>query len=217
MTTMRAHLTQRRTAMLSAALGTVAVGLLVVGGQTVCPNGICRALTFDTIGLVVLNDWRDDRLVAAVVAFTWLGSLLVLLPLALLQAWRHRTAQPPRAAAFVPLALIGAALLAHLFKLAIARPRPDLFPALVAIPADASFPSAHAMQSAAFVLACIVRPAGRVRPAGALALGIVAALVGISRVHLQVHFPSDVLFGAAAAILWVLALRALPVWQERIR
>jgi undecaprenyl-diphosphatase len=124
---------------------------------------------------------------------------------------------PPWAAVFVPLALIDAALLAHLSKLAIERPLPDLFPALIAIPADASFTSAHAMQSAAFVLAYIVRPAGRVRPAGALALGIVAALVGISRVYPQVRSSSDVLFSAAAAILWVRALRALPVWQERIR
>jgi undecaprenyl-diphosphatase len=41
-----------------------------------------------------------------------------------------------------------------------------------------------------------------------------AILVGLSRLYLQVHFASDVMFGAAAAVLWVLALRSLPIWKE---
>ncbi|MBK8120520.1 MAG: phosphatase PAP2 family protein [Sulfuritalea sp.] len=46
---------------------------------------------------------------------------------------------------------------------------------------------------------------------------LLIASVGVSRVYLQVHYPSDVAFGMAAAILWVLALRRLPVWREDIR
>jgi undecaprenyl-diphosphatase len=36
----------------------------------------------------------------------------------------------------------------------------------------------------------------------------VALLVGLSRVYLQVHYPSDVLVGMLAALFWVLGLRA---------
>ena len=47
-----------------------------------------------------------------------------------------------------------------------------------------------------------------------LAGAALIAAVASSRVYLQVHFPSDVLAGIAAAVLLVLALRALPVWRE---
>jgi len=48
----------------------------------------------------------------------------------------------PRTACFVPVALVGAALWAHAFKLLVNRPRPDPLVALIDIPADMSYPSA---------------------------------------------------------------------------
>jgi len=204
-------------AMLAVALGVGAVAALIAGGWLVCPAGACRTPGVDAAGLAALHDWRDHRLAPAVVAVTWLGSLFVLLPGALLLAWRRRPGTPPRAGAFVPLALIGAAALAHLAKLAIARPRPDLLPALVAMPADPSFPSAHAMQATAFAVAWLLRPGARPGAAEAVAALLLAAAVAGSRVVLQVHFVSDVAFGVIAAILWVFALRSLPVWTPRLR
>jgi undecaprenyl-diphosphatase len=44
-----------------------------------------------------------------------------------------------------------------------------------------------------------------------------AALVGWSRLHLQVHFPSDVLAGAIAAGLWVAGLHRLLWWDDPTR
>jgi undecaprenyl-diphosphatase len=122
-----------------------------------------------------------------------------------------------RVLAFLPLALLGATALAQAAKVLVARPRPDLFPALVAMPADASFPSAHAMQATAFALAWLLRPGARPGPlAAAVAVLLVLAVAG-SRVYLQVHFPTDVLFGMTAAALWVVALRCAPVWPEASR
>ena len=206
-----------RAVALTAALGIGAAALMVAGYRLICPTGVCRALALDTAGLVLLHDWRNHRLDAGFTALTWLGSLFVLLPAALLLAWRHgwRTRSP--AAAFVPLALLGAAVFAHLAKVAAERPRPDMFPALVAMPLDASFPSAHAMQVTAFTCACLLPPGARPGLGAALAGSLLMASVGVSRVYLQVHYPSDVAFGMAAAILWVLALRRLPVWREDIR
>lgn len=171
---------------------------------------------FDASGLAAAHAWRAGWLDRGFRIVTWLGSLYVLLPAALLLAWHARGAGMPRAAAFVPAALLGAAVLARLAKLAIARPRPELFPPLIALPDDASFPSAHAMQATAFALAWLLRPGTRPTVIPVLAACLLVAAVALSRIYLQVHFPSDVAFGIAAALLWVLALRALPVWRRAV-
>ncbi len=169
---------------------------------------------FDASGLAAVHAWRTEWLDQGFTVLTWLGSLLVLLPVALFLAWRESRRSAPRAAAFVPAALIGAALLARLAKLAIERPRPDQFPALIAMPDDASFPSAHAMQATALVAAWLLRPGARFAYGEVLAGGLLIAAVALSRVYLQVHFPSDVVLGMIAALLWVVALRGLPLWQK---
>jgi undecaprenyl-diphosphatase len=139
---------------------------------------------------------------------TWLGSLWLLLPLALALAlflWRAGRA---RQAGLLLGGLLGATVLAQVFKAWIARPRPDLFPALAGLPADASYPSAHTMQAVAVALSLALL-AGRRHAWSWPILALVAALVGWSRIHLQVHFPTDVLAGALAAVLWVAGLHTL--------
>ena len=168
-------------------------------------------MDWDHAGLALAHAARVPWLDALFTAVTWLGSLAVLLPLALLLWWRRRG---ERSASFVALALIGASALGHLVKLIAARPRPDLYPPLVPMPEDWSFPSAHAVQVTAFALAWLLRPGtspGRIEIVIFLAA---AALVGVSRPYLQVHFPSDVIAGAILAALWVLLLRRLPEWRE---
>ena len=97
------------------------------------------------------------------------------------------------------------------------RPRPDT--ALVWA-SSTSFPSGHALGTAAAVLAILalvlplIRP--RHRPA-LLALGVVIILaVGIGRVLLNVHHPSDVVAGWALGYLWfVVTLPLLPAAELR--
>jgi len=165
----------------------------------------------DHAGLALAHAARTSALDSLFAAVTWLGSLAVLLPLALLLWWWRRG---DRSAAFVALALIGASALGHLAKLIVARPRPELYPPLIPMPEDWSFPSAHAVQVTAFALAWTLHPTrspGRIEIA--VLLGIAAA-VFLSRLYLQVHFPSDVVAGALLAGLWVLLLRRLPAWRE---
>lgn len=135
-------------------------------------------------------------------AVTWLGSLAVLAPLALVAALECARRGLRREGVLLAGALASAAALSHLAKLAFARPRPDLFTPLVAMPADLSFPSAHSAQAAAFALGLLLMLHGR-RDSGsgpaftaiaAIATAIVT-LVALSRLYLQVHFPSDVLAG----------------------
>lgn len=196
----------RRRLAAASALALASVLVLVAGAVLVCPDRGCPVPAADAAGLSAFNGWRAPWLDHGFAALTWLGSLYVLAPAALWLAWRHRNRDDRRhAVAFIPLALAGASALGRLTKHLVDRPRPDLFPALVAMPQDAGFPSAHAMQISAFVAAWMLsarRPPG----VGTVLAAIVALLVVVlSRIHLQVHFPSDVAFGVVAAVLWALA------------
>ncbi len=164
---------------------------------------------WDFAGLAMADAARAPWLDSFFLAITWLGSLAVLLPLALLVWWQ----QGDRKAGFVALALISSSALVHAVKLIAVRPRPEFFPPLIEMPGDASFPSAHAMQATAFALAWLMQPGKSPGIVESAILLSVVALVGMSRLYLQVHFPSDVVVGVIFATLWVLFLRKLLAWR----
>lgn len=143
-----------------------------------------------------------DRFLLAVTDLGYGGFVVpfdVLLVLALL-LWRR-----VREALFAALALGGSGLLNVGAKQVFARARPDLWESL-SPEHTFSFPSGHAMgaMTLAWVLVLL---AWRTRwrwPVLLLALPF-ALLVGLSRVYLGVHFPSDILAGWAAASAWAVA------------
>jgi undecaprenyl-diphosphatase len=149
---------------------------------------------------------RSDGLDGFFRALTWLGSLYLLAPLAVLIAAALLSLQRYREAGLLLIGLGGAALWVHIAKILFDRPRPDLVQPLIALPADASFPSAHTVQIVAFAL-CMVLIIRRTFPEWQLLAMVVAfvlaVVVGASRIYLQVHFPSDVLAGVALGIAWV--------------
>jgi len=180
---------------------------LWLGAKAVCPDGTCQALEFDRQVLASLHALQTPWLDALLTAATWLGSIVVLLPLSLALAWRYRRRAQPIAAVLLPLAVGGAWLLAHAAKLLVVRPRPDLFPALIAMPADLAFPSAHALQITAFALAWLLAAGSRPGWAGVTAAASIVLVVALSRIYLQVHYPSDVVIGMIAGAAWVIGLR----------
>jgi membrane-associated phospholipid phosphatase len=184
---------------------------VLLGALTLCPGGACSIPAIDQHLLAILNQWRMPWLDAAMASLTWLGSIMVLLPAAVALSWYFQWRGRDTAARLLPLAVGGAWLWAHLAKPLFDRPRPDLHAPLTTMPLDASFPSAHTMQVTAFALALLfahVAARKRAWPVACLALALVA-LVALSRMYLQVHFPSDVAFGLIAGAGWVLGLRLL--------
>ena len=122
----------------------------------------------------------------------------------------------PSIAFAVPAVVLLADLAASGLKLATDRRRPDEaldgIDVLVTAPSTGSFPSGHAATSfaAAVVLTVAV-------PALAPAFFVLAALVGLSRLYVGVHFPLDVLAGAAlgAAVATALLLLARTLRRSR--
>jgi membrane-associated phospholipid phosphatase len=146
---------------------------------------------------------RTPPLDQAMLTITWLGSLFVLAPVACLVCIRLASQGRQEEAWFLVYSLAGAALLGRLAKWWIERPRPDLHTWLSQLPLDTSYPSLHALQATAFLLglALILNSKGFWPVAF-----ILAAAIAISRLYLQVHFPSDIVAGALTAILWTLCL-----------
>ena len=109
------------------------------------------------------------------------------------------------AAALLPLATLIETVTTSGLKLAFARPRPALLDHLDTV-TSLSFPSGHAAHNMALWLLAALLLAPKRGWAVAAAL-VVPLLVGVSRVVLGVHWPSDVLagwlFGAGVALLAV--------------
>lgn len=122
-------------------------------------------------------------------------------------------------ALLVLVAIGGGMLLNVLLKLEFNRPRPDLVPHGVFV-YDSSFPSGHSMGSAATYLTLGALLA-RLQPQRRLKIYIMALamlltfLVGLSRVYLGVHWPTDVLAGWTAGAIWALLCWTVTVWLQQ--
>jgi undecaprenyl-diphosphatase len=125
-----------------------------------------------------------------------------------------------RAATWLVLvSVLGGVALNNLLKLSFARPRPDLVAPVVRV-FTSSFPSGHAALSAITYLtlgALLARthPSRRIRVYFMSVAVTLTLLVGISRIYLGVHYPTDVLAGWCIGAAWALACWTLVTRLQR--
>lgn len=144
------------------------------------------------------------------VALSHIGSYgIVWLTLAVLAVWLLRR---PVVFPLVVIAYFGSAAASDAIKLAVDRPRPVDHP-LVPEPTTPSFPSGHATTS----FACAATLAPFVSRHAIAVLYVLAAAIAYSRVYVGVHYPLDVLGGAALGLSIAIALRLLPAVLRRSR
>ena len=154
---------------------------------------------------VLLYAGNSPALVDFAKALSAMGQLPVLLALGIACLswlwWNNRG----RAGLLLLLAALAGRSLGELQKYEIARVRPDIEPHLVLVKTS-SFPSGHATSAMIFGLTiALALSAGTRWERAAVAFAILLALlIGISRVMLGVHWPSDVIGGWAFGVLWVL-------------
>jgi undecaprenyl-diphosphatase len=136
---------------------------------------------------------------------TWLGSLKVLLPVSIgLSIWLLARGHQREAYLF-NLGFLGATSTTYLLKFLLARKRPAAVLGPDSLPPDPSFPSAHTTQAFAFALMLwlvVAGVSGQWRFGTGVMFLLAAATVALSRMYLQVHFPSDVLAGMLVAVSW---------------
>lgn len=137
-------------------------------------------------------------------AITWLGSLWVLLPLYLVLTL-FLSPYFENVKKLLGIGFWGALLSTYLLKYEFERKRPHFFPSLDALPINPSFPSGHTSQIIVFTVLLWLIVYNRSSLFNNLLTGIlvfIALGVILSRMYLQVHFPTDVIAGVLIAIIW---------------
>lgn len=211
-----------------AVLGFAIMGFLVLELWSEINEGDARA-----IDRAILLEFRDpantnnllgpDWLTQVMKDITTLGSPTVLVLAVVASAGFMAARRSYRMAAIVLGASLSGSMLVVLFKDLFSRARPDVVARLVE-ETSMSFPSGHASNSAIIyltitVLFIRVEKSLRTRVFAAV-LGVLTVIsIGISRLALGVHWPTDVLagwlFGAVWAATWALVVK-LPVVDEVI-
>ncbi|TJY40961.1 phosphatase PAP2 family protein [Cohnella pontilimi] len=167
---------------------------------------------FDSRIIAIVQGWENPGLTRIMMFFSWIGKtgpatlVFVILAFVLFFVLRHR-----KELILLTAAAGGAPLLNRVLKAAFQRERPNIHRIVEEV--GYSFPSGHAMASFAMYGAIgyllwrhVPSLAGRILLIAVCSFMII--MIGLSRIYLGVHYPSDVLGGYLASWVWL----GLVIW-----
>jgi undecaprenyl-diphosphatase len=159
------------------------------------------------IGPAWLSEAARD--VTSLGSYVILGTIVILVVLYLILSRRHLEALQ------LAVGVVSGTVLSNLLKIGFNRPRPALDNAPIVF--TSSFPSGHATMSAVvyLTLAAILalhERSGRLRVLYLSVAGLVTIVVGVSRVYLGVHYPTDVVAGWCLGSAWAIVCALVAQW-----
>jgi len=182
----------------------------VVEGETATfDNGVLQlfrnpADPNDVIGPLWVEEMVRD--------ITSLGSYALLILISLSVVIYLLLARMRAAALLVLVSVVGGMILSTALKIGFDRPRPDL--TVMSHQFTSSFPSGHSLLSAVTFLTlgtllAQLAPTRSQRVFAILAAVVLTLMVGLSRIYMGVHFPTDVLAGWSLGAAWALLCGAI--------
>jgi membrane-associated phospholipid phosphatase len=192
--------------VLGAWLALTAMAVALAGVATPVVHG------FDESALHWLARHRTAWLDEVMIRLSTLGSGYVLVAIAIVASVFLSLTAPRWTVYLLMFGVVGGHVVNNLLKLAFDRPRPEVVEWIDSV-RTTSFPSGHAMGaiiawgSIAYIAAQLGAGAALRRTVWTVAVLLIAA-IGISRVYLGVHYPTDVLGGYIAGIAWLVFVAA---------
>lgn len=190
--------------ILSAAAITAAVMLLFLWFASEVAEG--ETVAFDNAVREWVHSFASVSVTRFFIGVTFLGSTAMVVMLGTLSVLAFLVIKDRGAAAVLAIIVAGEGVLSVLIKDYYARSRPEPYFGY-SIPASYSFPSGHSFASFCLYITLAWLISRRLKStAAAIALWtaaiLIVLLVGLSRIYLGVHYPTDVLAGYLAAALW---------------
>ena len=202
-------------------------GLLFAFGFIAQEMAKGKTLAFDRAVMLALRSSADPSvpigpawLPEAARDVTSLGSIVVLVIVTLAAVGYLFLAGKSAVAWLMLIAVVGGIALSDLLKFAFARARPDVVTPLARV-FTTSFPSGHATLSAITYLTIGVILA-RSQPSSPISLYFMSlavfltVLVGVSRIYLGVHYPTDVLAGWCIGAAWAMGCWAIMTYLQSV-
>ena len=202
-------------------------GLLFVFGFIAQEVVKGKTLAFDREVMLALRSSADPRvpigptwLPEAARDLTSLGSIIVLVIITLAVVGYLFLAGRSAVAWLTLIAVFGGIVLSDLLKFAFGRARPDVVNPLARV-FTTSFPSGHATLSAITYLT-IGAILARSQPSPTISVyfmslaAFLTMLIGVSRIYLGVHYPTDVLAGWCIGAAWAMGCWAIMTFLQSV-
>lgn len=172
--------------------------------------GNSQTMRFDMDVRNTIHQHASPQLTQAMLLLSFIGEPYIILPLMVVSFYVFWRTGLRRSARLFAFAMVGEIPIEQVMKWGFHRVRPQPFFGY-ALPGSYSFPSGHALTSLIFfgTLAALISPKLQARQSKIflwLAAVLMVAGIGFSRIYLGVHYPTDVIGGYNAALVWVIAV-----------